>query len=92
MANKQVHIFYSGRVQGVGFRFTAEDIALGLGVVGWVKNLSDGRVEILAEGDEKILLCFIDRVRSNPLKKYIANEEISWAEATGRWKDFHIRF
>ncbi len=46
---KQVRVYYSGRVQGVGFRFTAESIANDLGVTGWVKNSRDGGVEIVAE-------------------------------------------
>lgn len=89
---KQVHLFYSGRVQGIGFRFTAEDVALGLEVAGWVKNLPDGRVEIFAEADEKTLLQFLDKLRNSFLKKYITKEEISWAEATGKYTDFQIRF
>ena len=89
---KQIHVFYLGRVQGIGFRFTAEDVALGLGVMGWVKNLPDGRVEIIAEGEEKILLQYLEQIRNSFLKKYITNEEISWAQATGKYADFQIRF
>ncbi len=92
MTNKQVHVFYSGRVQGVGFRFTAEDIAMGLEVFGWVKNLPNAQVEVVAEAEEKVLLEFLDKIRNGPLKKYITDEEISWAQATEKYKDFHIRF
>ena len=49
---KRMHILYSGRVQGVGFRFTAETMAVESGIQGWVKNLGDGRVEIMAEAEE----------------------------------------
>ena len=52
---KCLHVFYSGKVQGVGFRFTLQQIAKELNVVGWVKNLKDGRVELLAESDEDTL-------------------------------------
>lgn len=55
---KQVHIYYNGRVQGVGFRFTAESIANDLGVTGWAKNLRDGGVEITAEAEEDVLKDF----------------------------------
>ncbi|MGE0269164.1 MAG: acylphosphatase [Candidatus Omnitrophota bacterium] len=46
-----MHIFFSGRVQGVGFRYTTREMALRLGLRGWVRNLPDGRVEALVEGD-----------------------------------------
>jgi acylphosphatase len=45
------HLFYSGRVQGVGFRYTAQRIARSFAVTGWVRNLPDGRVELIVEGD-----------------------------------------
>jgi acylphosphatase len=89
---KQLHVFYSGRVQGVGFRFTAEDVALGLEVTGWVKNLPDSRVEVVAEADEKILQQYLEQVRNSFLKKYITKEDVSWSEATGKYSDFQIRF
>ncbi len=52
---KQVHVYYAGRVQGVGFRFTTQDLARELMVSGWVKNLREGRVELLAEAEEGTL-------------------------------------
>ncbi len=57
---KRIHVYYSGMVQGVGFRFTAEKLAKGLGLAGWVKNLRDGRVEVLCEGEEADLVSFIN--------------------------------
>ncbi len=51
MPTKARHVFVSGRVQGVAFRWTTQDEAQRLGVSGWVRNLVDGRVEIWAEGD-----------------------------------------
>lgn len=88
---KQVHIYYSGRVQGVGFRFTAEDIAIELGVNGYVKNLRDGRVELVAEADEDTLKEFLVKLRRY-FSGYIRNEDIDWLPATGEFKDFGIRF
>ena len=88
---KQIHVRYSGRVQGVGFRFTAERIAAGLGLSGWVKNLPDGCVELIAEGREKELkhlLKEIDKCFSN----YIADKDLSWSEASGKFAGFDIRF
>jgi len=51
MANERRHIFYEGRVQGVGFRFKVQRLASGFAVVGFVRNLDDGRVEVAAEGE-----------------------------------------
>src|SRR5207249_8898651 len=50
---KRAHVFYAGRVQGVGFRYTAREVACGYEVTGFVRNLPDGRVEMVAEGEEE---------------------------------------
>ena len=81
-----------GRVQGVGFRYTAESVALELGVNGWVRNLPDGRVEALCEGTEKALKAFLERIATGPMKNYIRNVEVHWLEATGEFDDFQVRF
>lgn len=88
---KQIHVFYSGRVQGVGFRFTAEDIARGMDATGWVKNLRDGRVELVVEAEEGRLKEFLERI-SQYFSKYIQDTDIQWLPATGEFKDFGIKF
>lgn len=88
---KQIHVYYSGRVQGVGFRFTAEDIARGLDVTGWVQNLRDGRVELVVEAEEGRLKEFLERI-SQYFSKYIQDTDIQWLPATGEFKDFGIKF
>ena len=88
---KRVHVYYDGRVQGVGFRFTAEYIAQDLNLTGWVKNLRDGRVELLAEGSEQSLRDLLVRIK-NRLQPYIYNEQVEWGEHNGEFKDFGIRF
>ena len=88
---KRMSVYYDGRVQGVGFRFTAEYIAQQLKVTGWVKNLPDGRVEVLAEGPEDSLVEFLDRIRKR-MAHYIFNETVEWQEYKGEFKDFGIRF
>jgi len=91
MAKKRVHVFYSGRVQGVGFRFTAESFALDLKIKGWVKNLSDGRVELEAEGEEENLKKFLEKIK-NYFHNYIKNVDLQWLEPIGEYQDFEIRF
>ncbi len=88
---KLVHIYYSGSVQGVGFRFTAQRIAEELGLYGWVKNLDDGRVEIYAEGVEGILNDFLAQI-NGIFGHYIEDEQINWGPALGEFRDFSIRF
>ncbi len=93
MANRRrVHVYYSGRVQGVGFRVTAEEAAEALDVVGWVKNLRDGRVELIAEADEGTLLRYLEAVRNGPMKNFIASVEVTWGTATNAFSEFSIRY
>ena len=88
---KQIHAYFSGTVQGVGFRFTAQDIANDLRLTGWVRNLPDKRVEVLAEGEEKDLKDFLDRVEQY-FSRYIRDRDIKWLEASAEFKDFGIKF
>lgn len=89
---KRVHVFYSGRVQGVGFRLTAEETAQGLGVVGWVKNLRDGRVEVVAEADQNTLERFLEAIRTGPMRSFIEQVDVSWSNASGTFEEFEIRY
>lgn len=89
---KRVHVFYSGNVQGVGFRYTVQDIAAKLGVHGWVKNLEDGRVEIIAEAEEKNLNEFLDKISKGSLGRYIKDADLTWEKPTKEFSDFDIKF
>ncbi len=89
---KRIHVFYSGRVQGVGFRLTAEETAQRFRVVGWIKNLRDGRVELVAEADEAALQPFLDAIRQGPMKNFINDVDISWSDASETFDEFEIRY
>ena len=88
---QQVRVYYSGRVQGVGFRFTAESVANELGVTGWVKNLDDGRVEIVAEAENDTLLVLLDKI-GKCFAQYITDTEAEWLKAEGKFKGFGVGF
>jgi len=88
---KQLHIFYSGNVQGIGLRYTLWDIASGLKICGWVKNLNDGRVEVLAEAEEDTLNGFLSQVKDR-FPQYIKGIALEWLPASGEFRDFQITF
>lgn len=92
VVKKRVHAFYVGTVQGVGFRMTAEDTANQFGVVGWVKNLRDGRVELLAEADEAILRQFLETLRTGSMRNFIQHVEVFWSTASEAFSEFEIRY
>jgi acylphosphatase len=64
-------VFYEGRVQGVGFRFTVKQVARGYEVVGWVRNLEDGRVELQCSGDREEVEAFLEAIAESELKSHI---------------------
>ena len=89
---KRVHVYYAGPVQGVGFRMTAEDVARELGVVGWIKNLRDGRVELVAEAEETTLQRFLETIRNGAMRNFIHDAEVSWSDASEAFHEFEIRY
>ena len=82
-------VYYSGRVQGVGFRYTARRVAHGFAVTGSVQNLPDGRVLLVAEGTSAELDRFFGQL-SEAMHGYIHNADISTSPATGQFDDFGI--
>ena len=88
--NVRIEAYFSGHVQGVGFRFTTVDIADRFpGIVGFVRNLADGRVEVVAEGPEEQVSAFIAAVE-DAMGPYIRGVDKKQLPATGEFSDFTI--
>lgn len=90
MGRRRVTVLYSGRVQGVGFRYACKSVAMGFDVLGTVRNLADGRVELIAEGEKDELEEFRRAIRDEGMSRLIRNEEIDWSEATAEFRGFEI--
>ncbi|MCD6575782.1 MAG: acylphosphatase [Nanoarchaeota archaeon] len=88
---KRFHIFVSGRVQGVFFRANTVEVARKLGIVGWVRNLRDGRVEIVAEGSEEKLKEFVEWLKKGPILAKVVDIVIEEETPTGEFSDFEKR-
>ncbi|HZR19482.1 MAG TPA: acylphosphatase [Verrucomicrobiae bacterium] len=89
-SRKRMQIFYSGNVQGVGFRYTVKTVATGFEVAGTVRNLSDGRVELIAEGAKEELAAFSEAIRDSGLGHFIQKELVSWGDALNEFRGFEI--
>ena len=83
-------VFYSGRVQGVGFRYTAKTVAAGFEITGTIRNLTDGRVELVAEGLRDELDAFRAALHDSGLAGFIRDEQVAWADAENKFRGFEI--
>ena len=88
---KRLHVLFSGIVQGVGFRYTVERMARRQPVTGYVKNLPNGKVELVAEGEEKNLGEFLKEIRG-AFPGHIHDVDSNWGEATGEFERFGVKF
>ncbi len=79
-----------GHVQGVGFRYFVRQRAQALGAVGWVRNLSDGNVELVAEAQQQALESLLVAMRVGPRGSGVSDIEIKWGQSTGEYEDFLI--
>ncbi len=89
---KRAHLLVKGLVQGVFYRSSARQVARQLGLTGWVKNLPDGRVEIIVEGAEEKIEEFIKWCWKGPPSAVVENVDVSYSEALGEFDDFSIRY
>ncbi len=90
MAVRALHALVSGRVQGVGYRAFTKRIAKRLGLTGFVRNLSDGRVEVYAEGDEDRLGELLNYLWEGPYFAKVESIKYSFTEPRGEYEDFSI--
>ncbi len=82
---------FSGRVQGVGFRYTVEHIAKGYPVVGYVRNLADGRVELVMEGEPDVLEKLVREVQQR-MEGFVRETRCEESRGNGEFKAFSIRY
>ncbi len=92
MAKKRVHVFISGRVQGVWFRAHTKDKADELGLTGWVRNLPDGRVEAVFEGDEELIEEMIRWCHVGSPQSKVTHVEVHEEPFEGKFSSFEIRY
>ncbi|MFH1586326.1 MAG: acylphosphatase [Candidatus Diapherotrites archaeon] len=88
---KRLHAIVSGRVQAVSFRIFTSMKAKPLGLKGFVRNLENGTVEVVAEGDEKSLKHLLEMISHGPSKAEVKDVKIEWDEFKGEFSDFSIR-
>ncbi|HUU37017.1 MAG TPA: acylphosphatase [Candidatus Desulfaltia sp.] len=86
----RARILVSGRVQGVFFRDHTRRWAVSLGLSGWVKNLPDGRVEALAEGEKESLAALIAKLKQGPPSAFVENVAVTWEDCRDAFSDFRV--
>ena len=89
---KSIHVFISGRVQGVAFRHYTVKTAVSLKLKGWVRNLGDGRVETVFEGDDASVDTMLAWCRRGPSLARVTHVDVQEDPFSGQYEDFKIRF
>jgi acylphosphatase len=92
MVKARAHVFVSGKVQGVFFRQTTQRQAESRGVTGWVKNLPDGRVEAVFEGEENAVQSLVDFCKKGPPGAVVTDFSVESEPFTGKFGDFEIAY
>ena len=90
MIQKRIHIFVTGRVQGVFFRQSTRVMAIKNNVNGWVRNLDDGRVEIIAEGETQNIDNFVTWCKTGPANSRVDEFELLDENSTGQFENFDV--
>ncbi len=88
---KALHVTFEGRVQGVGFRYTVKRESTGFDVAGWVRNLPDGRVEMLVSGEDNEVDDFIEAILTGEMAGNIAKVQREETETDEKLRGFEIR-
>ena len=91
MARRRVLARISGRVQGVGFRFFARETANEFGITGYVRNLPDGSLEVVAEGEEDVLKEFLEMLRDGPRSARVTDIQVSWGPPSDEYDLFSVQ-
>ena len=86
----RAHVYVSGMVQGVFFRGETANLAHNLGLSGWVRNLFDGRVEAMFEGEKESVQKVVDFCRHGPRGAHVEDLDVKWEEWTGKFRDFRV--
>ena len=89
--NSRVHVFISGKVQGVFFRSSTKDMAKKSGLFGWVRNLPDGRVEAVFEGKKDSIEKMLDWCRKGPEYAKVMEVEVVPEDYKGEFREFLLR-
>ena len=89
-SRRRLIVLYTGNVQGVGFRYTAKTVAAGFEIVGQIRNLPDGRVELIAEGLVDELNSYRSALRDSGLAGFIVDEQVKWEDAQNQFRNFEI--
>jgi acylphosphatase len=92
MADARAHIVISGRVQGVFYRAFAEETANSLGLKGWVRNLPDGRVEAVLEGEKEAIEKAVAICRKGPPAARVSNIDVGWEDFKGEFTTFSVKY
>ena len=88
----RAHIVVSGVVQGVGYRFFAQRVATELGITGYVRNLLDGGVQVVAESKQGAMNAFIEELRHGPWSAHVSKINVDTSQYKAEFKRFTIRF
>jgi acylphosphatase len=92
MAIRQAHVWVSGRVQGVFFRHATQEEAVRRGLRGWVRNLRDGRVEAVIQGEEKVVDGMVQWCHQGPPAAWVRNMDVEWEEPELDLKGFRVTY